>query len=174
MHRDADGKTRPGGRWLSLSGRLQHFCSPPALRGSLLTGLCCVFGLSLLLLACQTRAPGADETVLDPGEHLPALKAGLDEALLMWQGAQPTQAQEILEQTYTAHFEPFEPSLKEHGVEILEIEYDFGRLGHRMRRAPSSRKSESEEVSAMLTNLTADVEAAFEALPATSALQPAR
>ncbi len=174
MHRDADGKTRPGGRWLSLSGRLQHFCSPPALWGSLLTGLCCVIGLSLLLLACQTRAPGTEEAVLDPDEHLLALKAGLDEALLMWQGAQPAQAREILEQTYTAHFEPFEPSLKAQGVEILQIEYDFGRLGHRMRRAPSSRKSDAEEVSAQLTELTADVEAAFDALPATSGLQPPR
>ncbi len=133
-----------------------------------------MIGLSFLLFACQTRAPREDVSALDPATRLSALSAGLDEALLMWQGAQSAQAQEILEQTYTAHFEPVESSLTAQGVDVLQIEYRFGRLGHRMRRAPSSRKSDAEEVSALLAALTGDIAAAFDALPATSGTQPPR
>ncbi|MDG1481397.1 MAG: hypothetical protein P8R54_17515 [Myxococcota bacterium] len=126
-----------------------------------------MIGLSLLLFACQTRAPGEGVSVPDPTTRLSALNAGLDEALLMWQGAQSAQAQEILEQTYTAHFEPVEASLVEQGVDVLQIEYAFGRLGYRMRRAPGTRKSDGEEVRALLDALTVDIEAAFDALPST-------
>ena len=133
-----------------------------------------MIGLSLLLFACQTRALSEDPSALDPDTRLSALNAGLDEALLMWQGAQSAQAQKILEQAYTAHFEPVESIMMEQGVEVLQIEYDFGRLGHRMRRASSSRKSDAEEVSVLLTSLTADIEVAFGTLSATPGLQPPR
>ena len=128
-----------------------------------------MLGLLTLLFSCKTSAPGADADWPDPATHLPALKEGMDAALLMWKGKQPAEAQALLEQTYTAHFEPFEEALQAHGVDTLPIEYDFGRIGHRMRRAP--RRSEGEEVAGLLMVLHSDVEEAFAVLPATATLQ---
>jgi hypothetical protein len=133
-----------------------------------------VFGLLLTLIACQTSAPTIDPVSPDPDAHLSALKEGIDASLLMWQGAQPRQAQVLLEQTYREHFEPFEPAMQEQGINTLQLEYDFGRIGWRMRRAPSTRRADSEELSGLVLLLSHDVEAAFAALPATSLLQPPR
>ena len=83
----------------------------------------------------------------------------------MWQGAQPEKAQAILEAAYLQHFEPLEPDLRASGVDTLPIEYDFGRIGWRMRRAPSSRRGDAEELSGLLLVLEHDIEAAFAALP---------
>lgn len=126
-----------------------------------------MFGLLLTLLACDESAPTTTADAPTPNSHLPALKEGLNEALLMWHGAQPAQAQALLEQAYTKHFEPAESSLRASGVDTLPIEYDFGRIGWRMRRAPSSRRGDAEELSSLLRELEHDLEAAFAALPVT-------
>jgi len=133
-----------------------------------------MFGLLLTITACQTSAPTAAVDLPDPEKHFPALKEGLDEALLMWQGAQPEQAQALLEQTYHAHFELFEAPLRAYGIDPLQIEYDFGRIGWRMRRAPSTRRSDAEELSGLLLLLEHDIEEALAALPAATDLHQPR
>ena len=125
-----------------------------------------MFGLLLSLLACDESAPKVAVDAPSPDRNLPALKEGLNEALLMWNGAQTEQAQALLEQAYTEYFEPLEPDLRANGVDTLPIEYDFGRIGWRMRRAPSSRRGDSEELSGLLLVLEHDIEAAFAVLPA--------
>jgi hypothetical protein len=125
-----------------------------------------VFGLLLSLFACDESAPTVAADAPLPVSHLPALKEGLNAALLMWQGAQPEQAQSLLEQAYVEHFEPVENDLRASGVDTLSIEYDFGRIGWRMRRVPSSRRGDAEELSGLLLLLESDIEVAFAALPA--------
>ena len=89
----------------------------------------------------------------------------------MWQGSQPEQAQAVLEQTYQTHFEPFEAPLKAHGVDTLSIEYDFGRIGWRMRKAPRRRGTDAEELSSLVLLLRTDVDEAFSVLPVTASAQ---
>ena len=82
----------------------------------------------------------------------------------MWKGAQYTQAQQIVEQAYSEHFEPFEGSLSEHGVNTLELEYGFSRLGWHMQQPPRNQ-SDVEALVALVTSLKVDVDTALSELP---------
>lgn len=128
-------------------------------------------GLLLILLSCDRVQETAGASWPDPAEHLDDLNAGLDEAMLMWQGAQPEKAQAALEAAYRTHFEPFEEPLAESGVDTLAIEYDFARIGWRMRKAPGRRGAEAEELSGLLLLLRADIEEALGQLPPTPHIQ---
>jgi hypothetical protein len=116
-----------------------------------------------MILACvESSSVQGPVSSPDPVEHAAAIGVSLDEALQLWRASEFSAAQSLVYQAYNVNLAPFGPALSaQDAAAALALEYDFGRLGWKMRR-----HGRDDEVTAAAAALSADVRAALSLLSA--------
>ena len=118
-----------------------------------------------MILACADYSPVQNSVSSPvPAEHAAAIGVSLDEALQLWRASEFSAAQSLVYQAYNVNLVPFGSALSEQdAAAALALEYDFGRLGWKMRR-----HGRDEVVTAAAVALSADARAALSVLAASA------